>query len=265
MLEAAKAATKGRGEWRISLDEIEEIFQFAKDGQQITEIEWRTLRYIGEHFPFTSPAKKYLEERLTAPHEPETLEKTIRRIVRDEFGFKTLGWQIDAYEARRQQLKPNNTSDFAQAMRLSLKAFIYGGTNQLSLEVLVRNRILGAETPEEHQKNIQVIALEAEFEAQRTQLGPDYPSFSSLLRQSLNTILHDYLTSGSVFNRIATFQSEEIRPEDFDDPREYRAAIKHLISQYLQNGKLEFLPQETLPATRKTGKRWRFSGSFPYF
>jgi len=85
------------------------------------------------------------------------------------------------------------------------------------------------------------------------------------LRQSLNTILHDYLTSGSVFNRIATFQSEEIRPEDFDDPREYRAAIKHLISQYLQNGKLEFLPQETLPATRKTGKRWRFSGSFPYF
>jgi len=91
--------------------------------------------------------------------------------------------------------------------------------------------------------NLQIIATEAEFEAQRTQFGAEYRSFSSLLRQALNTVLHDYLTPGSVFNKIATFQSKDIRPEDFDDPREYRAAIHHLIINYLKTaGKLELLP-----------------------
>ena len=39
LLDFSEASTKGRGEWQISLDEIEQLFQKAADGRRITEVE----------------------------------------------------------------------------------------------------------------------------------------------------------------------------------------------------------------------------------
>ncbi|MCB0544921.1 MAG: hypothetical protein KDC70_15445, partial [Saprospiraceae bacterium] len=61
---------------------------------------------------------------------------------------------------------------------------------------------------------------------------------------ALNTILHDYLRPYSVFNIVAQVHRDDVNPDHFDDPFEYRAAIKHLIFNYLKTGSLEFLPIE---------------------
>jgi hypothetical protein len=115
--------------------------------------------------------------------------------------------------------------------------------------------------------NLQITASEAEFEAQRVQFGPEYRTFSSLLRQALNTILHDYLNPQSAFNIVAQVHVEDVRADHFDDPLEYRKAIKHLILKYLNTGSLEFLPIELPDNNPVNGESiqqfWQFFGLLP--
>jgi hypothetical protein len=56
LLELAKAHTTGRGESKISKDELAELFTSANDGQGVTETELRTLHYIRKNFDFTDAA-----------------------------------------------------------------------------------------------------------------------------------------------------------------------------------------------------------------
>lgn len=50
LLDAADAFTQGRGESRISLEEIQQLHQIATDAGKVTDIEWRSLQYIGQQF-----------------------------------------------------------------------------------------------------------------------------------------------------------------------------------------------------------------------
>lgn len=51
LLEAAENHTQGRGESRLSLEEVQDLFRLAGDAQRITETEWRTLHYIASNYP----------------------------------------------------------------------------------------------------------------------------------------------------------------------------------------------------------------------
>jgi len=83
----------------------------------------------------------------------------------------------------------------------------------------------------------------AEFELQRQQYGPDWRHLPGLLRQSLNTLFYDYLTVNSMFNTVAKRNQEEVEPTYFEDPKEYQAAIRLLIADYLRkDAVLELLP-----------------------
>lgn len=58
LLDLAKKHTTGRGEGRISKDEVADLFTSATDGQGVTETEKRTLEYIRNNFEFTEAAAK---------------------------------------------------------------------------------------------------------------------------------------------------------------------------------------------------------------
>ncbi len=58
LLDLAKKHTTGRGEGKISKDEVTDLFTSATDGQGVTETEKRTLEYIRNNFEFTDAAAK---------------------------------------------------------------------------------------------------------------------------------------------------------------------------------------------------------------
>jgi hypothetical protein len=62
LLDLAKKQTTGRGDGRISKDEVTDLFKSAQDGQGVTETEKRTLKYIRENFKFTDAAARDFDE-----------------------------------------------------------------------------------------------------------------------------------------------------------------------------------------------------------
>jgi len=62
LLDLAKEHTTGRGEGKISKDEVADLLKSANDGQGVTETEKRTLAYIRKNFEFTGAAAKDFDE-----------------------------------------------------------------------------------------------------------------------------------------------------------------------------------------------------------
>jgi len=62
LLELAKKHTTGRGEGKLSKDEVTDLFESANDGKGVTETEKRTLEYIRKNFVFTDAAAKDFDE-----------------------------------------------------------------------------------------------------------------------------------------------------------------------------------------------------------
>ena len=66
LLELAKHHTTGRGEGKLSKDEVEDLFKSALDGQGVTDTEKKTLGYIRKNFVFTDAAAKLFDEKFAA-------------------------------------------------------------------------------------------------------------------------------------------------------------------------------------------------------
>ena len=62
LLDLARKHTTGRGESRLSKDEVADLFKSANDGQGITETEKRTLEYIRKKYAFTDAAARDFDE-----------------------------------------------------------------------------------------------------------------------------------------------------------------------------------------------------------
>lgn len=58
LLDLAKKHTTGKGEGKLSKDEVAELFKSANDGQGVTDTEKRTLEYIRKNFVFTDAAAR---------------------------------------------------------------------------------------------------------------------------------------------------------------------------------------------------------------
>ncbi len=140
LLDVAERFTQGRGESRISLEEIQATYQTAKDAGNITDIEWRTLLYIAQQYRLTEPAKKWLDEKFEQDGVSGDLEKVIRRTVREDFALPNMTWQIDPEEAKSQQA--GGTRSFAMALKGALDAFLYWNQGQLSLSAVIARRDL---------------------------------------------------------------------------------------------------------------------------
>jgi len=66
LLELAKEHTTGKGEGKLSKDEVADLFKSANDGQGVTDIEKATLAYIRANFEFTPAAAKDFDEAFSA-------------------------------------------------------------------------------------------------------------------------------------------------------------------------------------------------------
>jgi hypothetical protein len=66
LLDLAKEYTTGRGESRISKEEVEGLFKSALDGRGVTETEMKTLKYIRANFTFTDAAAAMFDEKITS-------------------------------------------------------------------------------------------------------------------------------------------------------------------------------------------------------
>lgn len=66
LLDLAKAHTTGRGEGKLSVDEVKDLFASAADGPGVTDTEKRTLEYIRQHFEFTDAAAREFDKRMAA-------------------------------------------------------------------------------------------------------------------------------------------------------------------------------------------------------
>lgn len=64
LLDLAEKHTTGRGEGKLSKDEVLELFASAADGKGVTEIEMATLKYIRGHFEFTEASAKLFDEKI---------------------------------------------------------------------------------------------------------------------------------------------------------------------------------------------------------
>jgi hypothetical protein len=66
LLDLAKEHTTGRGEGKLSKDEVEDLFKSASDGRGVTETELKTLQYIRANFVFTEASAKLFDEKMAA-------------------------------------------------------------------------------------------------------------------------------------------------------------------------------------------------------
>ncbi len=62
LLDLAKKHTTGRGEGKLSKDEVADLLKSASDGQGVTDTEKRTLEYIRNNFVFTDAAARDFDE-----------------------------------------------------------------------------------------------------------------------------------------------------------------------------------------------------------
>lgn len=63
LLEMAEGMMEGRGDGRLSLADVEQLWESAFDGRGMTAVEMATLAYIREHENPTRPAKEWLDEQ----------------------------------------------------------------------------------------------------------------------------------------------------------------------------------------------------------
>ncbi len=66
LLDLAKEHTTGRGEGKLSKDEVADLFKSANDGQGVTDTEKATLAYIRKNFVFTDAAAKDFDAAFSA-------------------------------------------------------------------------------------------------------------------------------------------------------------------------------------------------------
>jgi hypothetical protein len=76
MLDAADAATSGKGDGRVSIADAKTIFQEAVDGDRITECEYETLDYIKKTYQWTDKALAWLDKALAKWEEDHPRKKT---------------------------------------------------------------------------------------------------------------------------------------------------------------------------------------------
>ena len=66
LIELAKKHTTGKGEGKLSKDEVNELFTSASDGSRVTETELKTLKYIRTAFEFTDASAILFDEKIAS-------------------------------------------------------------------------------------------------------------------------------------------------------------------------------------------------------
>lgn len=64
MLAIADAATEGKGDGRISVDDARKLITAVTDGGRYTDVEKTTMAYIRDNYKFTTEADEWFREEI---------------------------------------------------------------------------------------------------------------------------------------------------------------------------------------------------------
>jgi hypothetical protein len=134
LLKAAITFTQGKGEYRISLEEIQSLYRIAHEGKSATDIKIATLHYIAGHYRLTEKAQKWFSEHLQ-PVENDSIEATIKKIL-DQYELFNLRLSIDS-DIVNTYLSSANGRDWESIFRGVIEAYLGGSQGHLSLEAVV--------------------------------------------------------------------------------------------------------------------------------
>jgi len=123
LLERAEVLTDGRGDGRISLADIQLLYEEVRDRGMITETEERTLAYIRDHFQLTAKALHWLREQLD--DDANNLDIVIEQIF-TELNVLKLDWDILEEDVEEQEELDERVT-FEEALYAALNSFIRDG------------------------------------------------------------------------------------------------------------------------------------------
>ena len=64
ILDIAETSVAGQGDGRISLADAEKLLGAVKDGNQYTDIEQRSMKYVRDNFKFTDEANTWFRNEI---------------------------------------------------------------------------------------------------------------------------------------------------------------------------------------------------------
>ena len=64
ILETAETAVAGQGDGRISLNDAEKLLAAVKDGNEYTDIEQRSMKYVRDNYKFTDEADTWFRNEI---------------------------------------------------------------------------------------------------------------------------------------------------------------------------------------------------------
>lgn len=147
LLKAALAFTQGKGEYRLSLEEIQSLYRMAHEGKSATDIKIATLHYIAGHYRLTEKAEKWFSEHFQ-PVENDSIEATIKKIL-DEYELFNLRLSIDS-DIVNTYLSSVNGRDWESVFRGAIEAYLEGSEGELSLAPVVERMEANFKTHPDH-------------------------------------------------------------------------------------------------------------------
>ncbi len=137
LLEAAVTFTQGKGEYRLSLEEIQTLYKMSHKGKSATELKIATLHYIARNYRLTEKAQKWYSEHFQ-PIENDFIESTIKKVL-DEYDLFNLRLSIDSNIVREYE-SAGNGSDWEAVFRSAIEAYLEDSEGQLGLAKMVALR-----------------------------------------------------------------------------------------------------------------------------
>lgn len=123
LIELAEKLTEGRGDGRLSVEDVQKLHEASLDGRGTTTVERWTLDYIISTFKVTDKAVTWLKEKIDLV-QPGTVPSIINQIVRDKYNLKDLTVLVNPLDVEEQEVLPNNKVSFEQALDQAIVSFL---------------------------------------------------------------------------------------------------------------------------------------------
>lgn len=136
LVEKAQYLANGKGDGRISVEDIQTLYRAAQDAGKITEVEERTLWYVLYNFNATQAAMNWLRKIFPDFTDGQGLEAQIEKLIRQDLQLPNLKWIIQEAEVKRQET-PGAQQTFLEALKLGIEAHLYEAESSTSLRDII--------------------------------------------------------------------------------------------------------------------------------
>lgn len=123
LLDLANELSKGRGDGRISEDDLKQLTKAVLDGAEITAIERKTLKYILKNFQFTEKAKNWYWEYTPVIADDRRFRSRMYRLL-DDYRIDYTELKIDPRVVENMNQTLASRISFFKALQLAVELFL---------------------------------------------------------------------------------------------------------------------------------------------